>query len=76
MLIHKPAYMQIMNGIKIHHYCNENHPEKTEFSPKKNHVHFEQVKLWLKMIMGAVTSKAAAGVGKPLKNPGMGFLSR
>ena len=31
---------------------------------------------WAKMIRGAMDSRAAAGVGMPLKNPGMGCLSR
>lgn len=38
MLIHKSAYVKITNGIKIHHYCYENHPEKTEISPKNDHI--------------------------------------
>ena len=31
---------------------------------------------WAKIIRGETDSMAAAGVGMPLKNPGMGFLSR
>gem|GEM_PF-4807886 len=43
----------------------------------QNRAHWEaSLAAWAKIIKGATASMAAAGVGMPLKNPGMGYLSK